>query len=184
MSRFVHCGFNQALASVYPEVRDAIHELRGDGQTVWFTGHSLGGAPAMLAGARLYFGDPRQLPDGVYTFGQPRTCEQQLARAHKQAFDRRSYRFVNNDIVPQVPPAPVFTHVDALRYFDADGKLHDSMPVVSGLVDHARGLTADPFAPASDGVRDHFIGNYLAAFAKNLPQATGDRGQRLGPLHL
>ncbi|WP_443078088.1 lipase family protein [Streptomyces sp. SP17KL33] len=31
-------------------------ELRTNGQTVWFTGHSLGGALAMLAGARMCTG--------------------------------------------------------------------------------------------------------------------------------
>ena len=29
-------------------------------------------------------------------------------------------------------------------------------------------LTADAFAPASDGIRDHFMHNYLAALEKNL----------------
>ncbi|MGW1990253.1 lipase family protein [Embleya sp. NPDC001921] len=166
---FVHHGFNQALASVYPEVRDTVAGMRTDGQTVWFTGHSLGGALAMLAGARMYFEDPRQLPDGVYTYGQPRTCERILAGAHKKAFKERHHRFVNNnDVVPLLPPEPPFTHVEHLRHFDADGKLHDRMPVLAGLTDRAKGLTADPLAPASDGVRDHAMKNYLACLEKNL----------------
>ncbi|NUU23137.1 MAG: lipase family protein [Streptomycetaceae bacterium] len=173
---FVHYGFNQALTSVYPEVRDAAQQMATNGQTLWFTGHSLGGALAMLAGTRLYFEDPKQLPDGVYTYGQPRTCEHLLAGAHKKPFKNRHYRFVNNnDIVTEVPIEP-FTHVDHLRYFDAQGRLHDSMPVVAGLVDRANGLTADAFAPASDAFRDHFINSYLAAFAKNLSAAPASGG--------
>ncbi|MFD5918553.1 lipase family protein [Kitasatospora sp. NPDC058201] len=168
---FVHYGFHQALQSVYPQIRDTVRDLRTDDQTVWFTGHSLGGALAMLAGARWYFEAPQLLPDGVYTFGQPRTCERLLAGAHNTAFRNRCYRFVNNnDIVPQLPPEPVFTHVEALRHFDADGRLHERMPLVAGLKDRAKGVRADLFAPETDGIKDHHLPNYLAAFEKNLAQ--------------
>ncbi|MFE2723008.1 lipase family protein [Kitasatospora sp. NPDC059327] len=166
---FIHYGFHQALQSVYPDIRDTLGELRTDGQSVWFTGHSLGGALAMLAGARWYFEEPHLLPDGVYTFGQPRTCERLLAGAHNAAFKNRCYRFVNNnDIVPLLPPEPVFTHVEALRHFDADGRLHEAMPLVAGLKDRAAGVRTDLFAPETDGIRDHHLPNYLAAFERNL----------------
>ncbi|MER6378569.1 lipase family protein [Streptomyces sp. NPDC001250] len=166
---YVHYGFAEALRSVYPEVADAIAELRTDGQSVYFTGHSLGGALAMLAGARMYLEAPHLAADGVYTYGQPRTCDRLLADAFHKGLGGCTYRFVNNnDIVPQLPPEPVFTHVRALRYFDSEGKLHESMPMFSALADRAKGLTADVFAPASDGIRDHFMHNYLAALEKNL----------------
>lgn len=163
----VHYGFAEALDSVFPAVKDTLAEFRDDGQTVWFTGHSLGGALAMLAGARLYFEEPRLLADGVYTFGQPRTCDDELCDAHNEAFTDRMFRFVNNnDIVAQVPPGPVYRHVDALRYIDSRGRVHDSMPLIGGLLDRAEGLTADAFAPASDGVRDHFIDNYVTCMKR------------------
>ncbi|WP_308312599.1 lipase family protein [Streptomyces sp. ISL-11] len=166
---FVHYGFGEALESVFPEVKKTLAEFRDNGQTVWFTGHSLGGALAMLAGARLYFEDPNLLADGVYTFGQPRTCDLTLAGACDKAFTRRTYRFVNNnDIVAQLPPEPVYHHVQTLRYIDSGGKVHDSMPLLGGLADRAKGLTADAFAPASDAVRDHSMKKYLAALEKNL----------------
>lgn len=166
---FVHHGFNEALQSVYPEMRESLAKLRTNGQTVFVTGHSLGGALAMLAGARLFFEEPSHIPDGVYTFGQPRTCERLLAGAHKQAFKNRHHRFVNNnDVVPTVPPEPAFTHVDQLRYFDASGRMHESMPLIAGLADRAKGATADVFAPASDGIRDHSMKAYIACLEKNL----------------
>ena len=166
---FVHFGFHQALASVYPELRDTVTEYSAGGQSVWFTGHSLGGALAMLAGTRLYFEEPNVAPHGIYTYGQPRTCDRLLAAAHNSALRNRTYRFVNNnDVVPQVPPAPLYTHVDAARYFDAEGVLHDRMPLTAQLADHARGMTADLFAPTSDGIRDHFMSAYLKNFEKNL----------------
>ncbi|KJY33768.1 lipase family protein, partial [Streptomyces sp. NRRL S-495] len=50
---YLHYGFGEALESVFPDVRKAVTELRTQDQSVWLTGHSLGGALAMLAGARL-----------------------------------------------------------------------------------------------------------------------------------
>ncbi|WP_051951876.1 lipase family protein [Actinacidiphila yeochonensis] len=166
---FVHYGFHQALESVYPEVRDTILELRDNGQSVWFTGHSLGAALAMLAGARMYFEEPHLLADGVYTFGQPRTCERLLAAAHNKAFAERCYRFVNNnDIVPHLPPEPAYTHVEALRYFDADGGLHTVMPLIATVRDRVKGVGEDLFAPETDAIKDHHLLNYVAAFERNL----------------
>ncbi|MER8041710.1 hypothetical protein [Streptomyces sp. NPDC094032] len=51
--------------------------------------------------------DPSELPGGVYTFGQPRTCDRLLAAAHRTPFSSRHHRFVNNnDVVPTLPPEP------------------------------------------------------------------------------
>ncbi|MFF3502192.1 lipase family protein [Streptomyces sp. NPDC003247] len=165
---YVHVGFHRALDVVHPQIRETVGEFKDNGQSVWFTGHSLGGALAMLSGARMYFEAPNLTPHGVYTYGQPRTCDATLATAYDTALKGRTFRFVNNnDIVPQVPPTP-FRHVEALRYFDADGRLHDRIPAVGLLADKVRGATADPFAPAGDGIRDHFIDRYVALLEKNL----------------
>ncbi|MGW6459188.1 lipase family protein [Streptomyces sp. NPDC055078] len=166
---YVHYGFGEALDSVLPSVRDALDELWDNGQTVWFTGHSLGGALAMLAGCRMCMEEPGLRADGVYTFGQPRTCDRILAAACNKDFRDRLYRFVNNnDIVPHLPPEPAYTHVESLRYIDSAGRIRNSMPLLEALADRGRGLTADAFAPAADGLRDHFIQNYLTALEKNL----------------
>lgn len=166
---YIHYGFGEALQSVFPAVKGTLDEFRTNGQTMWFTGHSLGGALAMLAAARLHLEEPRLRADGVYTFGQPRTCDRVLAAAYNKGFREHMYRFVNNnDIVPQLPPEPAYTHVDALKYIDSSGKVRDSMTVLGGLADRAKGLTADPLAPASAGVLDHSIRRYIAALEKNL----------------
>ncbi|TCO62204.1 lipase (class 3) [Actinocrispum wychmicini] len=165
----VHFGFAEALRSVWPQVKDAVSELRDNDQSVWFTGHSLGGALAMLAGAWLSFEDPKLRADGVYTFGQPRTCDRLLASAYNTAFAGRCHRFVNNnDIVPRLPPEPVYHHVDALRFIDAAGRVRESTTLLGGLTERAKGLTADAFAPASAGIRDHFMAAYRTAIEKNL----------------
>jgi triacylglycerol lipase len=166
----VHYGFAEALRAVLPSVRSAIADLHDREQTVWFTGHSLGGALAMLAAAWMHFEDPNLSAQGVYTYGQPRTCNAALADAYDRALAGRTFRVVNNnDIVAQVPPEPVFRHVKDIRYIDSAGKVHDSMPVVSNLFDRAKGMTADPLALTCDGVRDHSMKAYMSALEKNLP---------------
>ncbi|WP_405851929.1 hypothetical protein OG361_04335 [Streptomyces sp. NBC_00090] len=66
---YIHYGFGEALDSVFLSVREPLAELRGHDQNVWFTGHSLGGALAMLAGCRLYLGKPRLQEDGGLAIG-------------------------------------------------------------------------------------------------------------------
>ncbi|MGW8375203.1 lipase family protein [Streptomyces sp. ODS28] len=163
----VHVGFNQALDAVFTQLKDTLAEFRDQGQTLWITGHSLGGALAMLAAARLHFEDPRLLADGVYTFGQPRTCDSALAESYDSAFATRHYRFVNNnDIVTQLPTDPPYHHVDAVRYFDSDGRLHESVSTLGGLGDHAKGFATNAFAPGTDAIQDHYMKNYVSCLEK------------------
>ncbi|MEV6649172.1 hypothetical protein [Streptomyces sp. NPDC051219] len=70
--------------------------------------------------------------------------------------------------VPRVPPELAHQYVDALRYIDASGRLRETMPPLGLLADRVKGLTADAFAPAGDGVRDHSIQRYIAALDKNI----------------
>jgi hypothetical protein len=64
---------------------------------------------------------------GVYTFGQPRVGNLDLARSCPAQLSQRVFRYVNaSDIVPLVPPSrPVeYVHFGNVRYFDAAGCLH------------------------------------------------------------
>lgn len=166
---YVHYGFAEALESIHPDVAKALSDLRTGDQTVWFTGHSLGGALAMLAAARLDLEDPRLAADGVYTFGQPRTCDRLLAAAYDKGLKGRTFRFVHgNDIVPELPPEPAFTHVAALRHIDSAGRVQEKSGLVAGLTDRAKGLGAAAFSPDGEGIRDHLMRSYLAALEKAL----------------
>ncbi|WP_049567889.1 acetylxylan esterase [Nocardiopsis sp. SBT366] len=158
----VHWGFQRALDAVYTDLSTALREFRDAEQTVWVTGHSLGGALAMLAAARLHFVDG-VLADGVYTFGQPRTCDATLAKAYEEVFRGRMYRFVNNnDVIAHVPPEPIFRHVSEVRHIDAAGRIHEKpMSVLGGLADSVRGHTADPFSLGVDALRDHAMNAYV-----------------------
>ncbi|MFD9903244.1 lipase family protein [Streptomyces sp. NPDC059063] len=175
---FIHYGFGQALDSVFPDVRDTLAELRDNDQTLWLTGHSLGGALAMLAASRLHFEDPHLTADGIYTFGQPRTCDRLLAEAHDKAFAERAYRFVNdNDVVPHLPPEPAYHHTEVVRFIAADGGIHDKVVRLGGLAGQAKGFVTDKLKDltdikglwdsAQDAFRDHKMARYVAALEKH-----------------
>ncbi|WP_019634799.1 lipase family protein [Actinomadura atramentaria] len=158
----VHQGFHLALDAVWPQVADAV---AAPGRTVWFTGHSLGGALAVLAAARLYFADPCRSADGVCTFGQPRACDAALADAYDEALRGRTHRFVNNnDLVARLPPDPFYRHVAEEKYIDADGRLLPKPPsLLARLADELEGHL-QRFPSLTDALDDHGIDRYLASF--------------------
>jgi hypothetical protein len=70
--------------------------------SVFFTGHSLGGALAMLGAHQFWrsFG----IRPTVYTFGQPRVGNREFARAYDQDLLSRTWRVIHaNDVVARIP---------------------------------------------------------------------------------
>ena len=101
----VHRGFFDAYQSMKDQV-DAILAER-DTAHLWVTGHSLGGALALMCAYDLEANEDRRL-DGLITFGQPMATRQQFADYIDDLLIGRYARFVNrDDIVPRVPPSHV-----------------------------------------------------------------------------
>jgi hypothetical protein len=118
----VHTGFFQA----YWPIRDTIFEfviaaLKKKKRPVYITGHSLGGALALMATAELANHEDAAVRDSIaacYTFGCPRAGDSSFDQYVKAPL----YRITNGvDLVPAVPPAIFgYRHVGDTRYF---GKL-------------------------------------------------------------
>jgi triacylglycerol lipase len=102
----VHGGFALALEEVVQPMLDAVMELSsGDRTRLFITGHSMGGALAVLAAALLRFGAGRNVT-AVYTYGQPRVGDPEFSSAFDGILGSVTFRYVNDfDIVPHVPPA-------------------------------------------------------------------------------
>lgn len=93
----VHGGFLKAFREISGRLDEA-NAGRRPGQALWLTGHSLGGALAVLAAAHL---EPAAV-SGLYTFGCPRVGDAAFCRALP---GRSHHRFVHRgDIVPGLPP--------------------------------------------------------------------------------
>ncbi|HEV2714620.1 MAG TPA: lipase family protein [Terriglobales bacterium] len=128
----VHDGFARLLARAWKQIQAEVVRLQDNAQSLWLTGHSLGGALAALATAAFTF-SARMPVNGLYTFGQPRVGDVPFCTQCDSHFGDATFRFVNNDdivtrvpprIVPHLPLPEFYGHFGTLRYFDADGKLH------------------------------------------------------------
>lgn len=125
----VHKGFHEAVDSLWPKIIEVIAHS-GNDRPIWLTGHSLGGAMAQLAGARLLQNGMK--PAGVITFGQPPVGYQTFANRYDLELGDDFLRFVDNvDIVPKVFTPLTYlqlSHAGRLYYFDTAGELHVGGP--------------------------------------------------------
>ncbi len=164
----VHKGFYSGVSNVWDELITAIEDFKSSGEkSLWFTGHSLGGALATLAVARLRADG---LPvDGLYTIGQPRVGGEVFSRNFSLEFKPYTFRLVNNnDIVTRVPPrALLFRHIGTFKYFNKDGDLVDDIIWWNRFIDRLSGRIESIFKNSlkdkefTDGIDDHDRQNYI-----------------------
>jgi triacylglycerol lipase len=84
----VHSGFANSLRDSWAESIRKLLKKAGAGtrRTLWITGHSLGGALAVLAGGACTYDPGTLLPvNGLYTFGQPRTISATISNSNSDA---------------------------------------------------------------------------------------------------
>jgi triacylglycerol lipase len=165
----VHRGFWDAFDSVRTEVQQQIDRFQDKGQSLWFTGHSLGAALAVLAVAQLRLRHDRPV-NGLYTFGQPRVGDADFAAAFNADFGARTFRFVNNnDIVTRVPPrVNGYRDVGRVLYFDSQGNLQDDISWWNRFLDRVKGLEADFGKVGPDNIKDHFGDGYADLLSRNM----------------
>ncbi len=110
-SGLVHQGFNAVYQTIRDSVIAGVDTAKVNAASMWVTGHSLGGALALLAAIDFAKNAVPPLVSQLYTFAGPRVGDDTF----KSLFDATvpvCYRVVNRwDIVPQVPPPPLFIHV-------------------------------------------------------------------------
>jgi triacylglycerol lipase len=149
----IHTGFKDALDEVWPVLAPLLQSMLDDGCRIWLTGHSLGGALAILANQRF------KKTKGVYTFGAPRVGDARFV----SGCSPKPFCFVNNnDVVPHLPPFP-YMDSGHLRYIDRNGDIHEKMNFWERRLDEIQGHIQciidsvkhgwPAFMP--DGLRDH-----------------------------
>lgn len=106
----LHGGFAAALAAAWTDVAALIAD-HDPSHRLLITGHSLGGALAVLAAQQAVI-EHILLPE-VYTFGMPRVGTEAFARDYDAVLGARTFRLVHGeDLVPAVPPSGLgFHHV-------------------------------------------------------------------------
>lgn len=98
----IHSGFWEGYDHIHSVVAHFGAKAAERGGKVWFTGHSLGGALAVVAAYRI--GSEKQLPiGGVVTFGQPMVGRPDFAQTVHALLHDRYLCFVNgSDMIPNL----------------------------------------------------------------------------------
>ena len=130
----VHEGFYESLESIWGSLQKTIGTLQDGRRTIWFTGHSLGGALAQLAVARLV--QMRRGVQGLYTSGSPRCGDLQFAKGFERHAGHITFRVVNEaDLIPDVAPTFLgFEHCGRHCQLDDQGRLLIDTPPKQGLL--------------------------------------------------
>jgi hypothetical protein len=106
----LHSGFDAAVGTVWSKIQSAIENRLAPDKPVFFTGHSLGGALAILAAARTaHLTNPPEIV--VYTFGSPRNGGAELFTEYTPPLGNKTFRLIHGtDVVPTVPPSLLGTY--------------------------------------------------------------------------
>jgi hypothetical protein len=155
----IHTGFMQSAANLYREIKPRIE----DGYTVHVTGHSLGGAVALIL-AMHFEVDGYNVGD-VVTFGQPKVTN----RSGASRFENLNVIRVvtDNDMVPVVPPFDLSdilnTRMDIFWHL---GKAYVLLPnqyyaALEGLESLKYGMGFLNKKPGQENIDAHRMDNYL-----------------------
>jgi triacylglycerol lipase len=169
----VHKGFyERGVLRVWEQLVAGLTLVRDAGQPLWLTGHSLGAALACLTAAKLLKDGLVSEVAGLYTFGQPRSGDQDFATWFDSLMKPRTFRFVNNnDIVPHVPPPLMhYKHAGTFVYFDAHGDVKADEGFWAGAKDALEGRVDDLWQHGivPPVIEDHFMDNYLERLQGNV----------------
>ena len=127
----LHTGFKEAVETVWPVIQTAIANRPASEQPLFFTGHSLGGALAVLAATRAAAEFNIQ-PTVVYTFGSPRTGGSTFFGDY--TLGNSTFRLIHGtDIVPTVPPSQPgdYRHVGQAIQCQTDGVFDEHTPIMA-----------------------------------------------------
>ena len=167
----VHRGFKQEVDDLWPALEEIIAT---EERSLWFTGHSLGGAMATICAGRCFLAHIPAVPQGVYTFGAPRVG----TKRYINNVDVDLTRWVNNnDIVPRVPPTWFgYRHTGRRVYINTYGNIR-KMTKRQRTKDRWRGFAAS----LRQGKVDHFADHSIAQYVEHIANAVDDPSRR-GPL--
>ena len=196
----VHLGFSSVLRQTWGKV-EKILEAAAD-KPLFLTGHSMGGALAVLTACRL--AEMKRPPVAIYTFGAPRVGD----RTFCAGYSLPTYRIVNRlDLVPEMPLAsmkrllpakprftnekilgqlkriagrvPCYGHVKTLVYIDMDGEIITDANVEPWHTHAVARAIATRGKSFHEGITDHLISNYIRSLEGLANQKRGGLRRRI-----
>jgi predicted lipase len=174
-----HSGFLTALADIWDPLFAAVDAaMQKEERPLWLTGHSLGGALALLAAWRFV----RQFVPvhQICTFGAPMIGNAAAAAAFEKEFPGKIFRYVDDrDMVPKLPTVSLLTNeyghclaeivLGAAAAGAAAGLA--ATAVMQSLAEGSPPGPADPgtlervWGKVTQGLDCHLMANYIALLA-------------------
>jgi hypothetical protein len=135
-----HQGFITAIMDIWDPVFQTVEaERKKNDRPLWITGHSLGGALAMLA-AWLF--NRKFVPvHQIYTFGAPMVGNEDAAQAFNKAFGNKIFRYADTiDPIPKLPTVSLASNDYA--HCDKEMSLGEIQAAV-GALEFLKGLAGE-----------------------------------------
>lgn len=161
----VHRGFKKEVDDIWPQLEEMlVTNKKNLAKSLWFTGHSLGGAMASICAGRCLLSHIDTSPIQVHTFGSPRVGTKRYINHAKVDY----YRWVNNnDIVTHTPPAWLgYRHSGQEMYLNAEGMLKKLNKIQRGA-DTWKGFVMGLKKREIDHFSDHLIDRYVEYIYQN-----------------
>jgi hypothetical protein len=165
-----HQGFMGALADIWGPLYSAVNgAYEAKERRIWVTGHSLGGALALLAAWRL---QRNFVPiHRVVTFGAPMIGNAAAAAAFEKEFPGKIYRYVDkDDLVTKLPTMSLTAN--SYGHCQTEVLLGAEAAAAAQLVAAGAGGAWDAAAveavwgQLTSRITHHFMANYLARIAE------------------
>lgn len=144
----VHRGYREAVLDIAQDLKAPLYQAK---RPLYFTGHSMGGALATLAGTF----PPG--PTATYSFGAPRVGDAAFARALQNLI-----RVVHgDDFAPKYPLPLGYRHGGQVWHLDRDGRLSRGLPLGWSL------LIPLTLKVLAKGLLDHRVGEYVEKLTRH-----------------
>jgi triacylglycerol lipase len=160
-----HKGFARCFTGVIHDLNTIVANIRAreECETFIFTGHSLGGALALMAGT--HYAALGYQVSGVYTFGQPRVGNPFHACYVDEHLAGRFFRCVHeSDPVTRIPwMFGSYRHAGMELFFERSGLLRVNPTVLWKLWYFVSDLYVSWVSNSEGILNDHAIENYVRA---------------------
>lgn len=174
----VHSGYLAAVDLLWPRLTASLQRMRENNQTLLLTGHSMGGALAVVGAAK--FAAEGIIPlAGLYTFGQPAVAEAAFETQLASRLGGRYFRFVNSiDMVPGVPVDVAFAPGGQQFFIDRGGRIHTGEVTTRLMAAQLLTAVLEPETRRAE-LEDHGVAEYVRALTAAAAGGPGSSTQGL-----
>ena len=142
----VHSGFYSNTEALWALISKKIEEEQAkELETLYITGHSLGGAMSVVTAARAQFDNLSwgKLIKGIYTYGQPMVGDGAFASLCQNKFGDMLYRHVYaRDVIPRLPTTDI---IGDFKHFGIERVSSESNQPWSVITEQSK-LTRAPYS--------------------------------------